>query len=208
MPHEHKKNELVIKRKRLQILQEQRAIFGYNTKPEIILEIQELESEIQDLETKVQKQPKDYADTPPREPDFDEPSGTWKAGKFVIGILAGIFVIILIGLAFSILFIPDSTPIVKKFSIELPEQETILVTPGSVIEIGYGKNAYIRPIIAEGNSGQLTWFIARGNKQLIDQGIKYIAPDEGGIDVLTVLVESSHGTQETYASLHIIVIHD
>ena len=126
----------------------------------------------------------------------------------IAGVMAAIVIIVAI-LFFIIKLSPPATiPIVKEFAIEYPGRETISVKPGGAIEIGFGEDVLIKPITANENGEQITWFIAKGDKQLVNNGIKYIAPLAGNRDVITVLVTSSPGAPETVASLHITITHN
>ena len=51
--HTKKKRVIANNRRRLQVLREKKALHGYGTSPEILLEIEEIEKEIEELETEL-----------------------------------------------------------------------------------------------------------------------------------------------------------
>jgi hypothetical protein len=189
---------LSLKYRRLQKFKEHEALYGPNTEPAVLIQIEDLENEIRELTEELQSIP------------ITEEPQKQKCQLLLIGGLVALIAIIGVVWAFRIksLSVSDNMPVIKNFSIEYPNQETMSVNAGGVIEVRYGENVLIKSMTFQGDNGQLTWFIARGNKQLIAEGIKYIAPLEGNVDVLTVLAQSSHGVQETYASLHIVIVPD
>jgi hypothetical protein len=100
-------------------------------------------------------------------------------------------------------------PAVKNFLVHYADGQTKTVAIGGLIEIPADTQALIEAVVPDQVDTSCSWFTMKG-RQLPAQGcaMRYNAPFEGNRDVLSVLVRSPCKTWQTFAGLHIGLVHD
>lgn len=104
---------------------------------------------------------------------------------------------------------PEMPPVVDGFLVGRPDSAEALVSPGSTIEAQLGTALKITPRISGRDEAHCTWFVDQGGFSAVyGCTVIYLAPLDSTIDNLSVRVQSTCQTQNSFASLGIRLTSD